>query len=448
MKNLFVISLLSLAGATGFSQPPVFGNPVRSVSGQFVIYDRRTNPAALNSTGGQNELELEPTVLVVSCERIKQALAKELDAGRDWKGPINITLRPLRHEGNAPRINVDRFGSGWVYKVELPQRIARADFVRTIIQVLLLELANRTPSDRCAEIPLWLSEGLAQRLLATREVELVLPRPSVSIGLMMVEPTHVLQRDPDPLARAREILRDRPAPSIAELSWPELDTFTPAGANFFQVSAQLFVSELLQLQQGAEKLRTFTLKLPAVYNWQTAFHQIYAEDFPNQLALEKWWALQATHFVGRNHQALWTLEESAQKLDEVLHASIAVRTVTGELPARADISLQTVLREWDTVQQLKTVQDKIQELDRVRIRVAPAYLKLVAEYQAALLEFLQTRSRSSATFGKIQTLPPSIRKAAQLTITKLDALDHRRQQVLLTATAAALSKANENPTRN
>lgn len=433
MKTLLAISLLVFGGATVIAQPSLFGNSVRSVSGQFVVHDRRANTSGPSSTTGPGLMDLEPTVLVVSCERIKQALAKELDAGRDWKGTINLTLRPARRAGDVARINVERFSLGWLYKVELPERLARDEFFRTIVQVLLLELANRTPAERSAEIPLWLSEGLTQRLLASREVELVLARPSVSIGTMMVEPSHVLQRDPDPLARAREILRNRPAPAIAELSWPEVPKFTPADTAHFQVGAQLFVTELLGLPQGAEKLRRFTSKLPTVFNWQTAFLQTYAEDFPNQLALEKWWALQAAHFVGRDHKELWTMTESAQKLDEALHTAIAVRTVAGDLPARADIPLQTVLREWDTVRQLQTMQDKILELDQIRVRIAPAYMKLVAEYQAVLLEFIQNRTRSTATFGKIQTLPPSIKKVALETITKLDALDERRQKLPVTA---------------
>lgn len=433
MKTLLIISLLVLSGATGPAQLSALIPSLRSVSGQFVIHDRSAVTSARGPSAGADELDLEPTTLVVSCERIKQALAKELDAGRDWSGTINVTLRPVRRIGNVPKIRVERFGSGWVYQVELPQRIARTDFFRTIVQVLLLELANRTPSDRSAEIPLWLSEGFTQRLLASREVELVLPRPSVSVGSMMVEPANILTRDPDPLARAREILRNRPPPTIEQLSWPELEKFTPEEAEFFQVGAQLFVSELLQLKQGPERLRTFISKLPTLFNWQTALLQIYAEEFPNLLALEKWWALQAAHFVGRDNKELWTLKESAQKLDEVLHASVAVRTIAGELPARADIPLQTVLREWDTVRQLQTVQAKIRELDGLRIRVAPAYMKIVAEYQAVLLEFLQTRSRSSATFGKILTLPPSMKKVAQVAIAKLDALDLRRQQLPSTA---------------
>ena len=93
MKTLLAISLLVFGGTTVIAQPSLLGNSLRSVSGQFVVHDRRPNPSGPSSAAGPGAMDLEPTVLVVSCERIKQALAKELDAGRDWKGTINLTLQ-------------------------------------------------------------------------------------------------------------------------------------------------------------------------------------------------------------------------------------------------------------------------------------------------------------------------------------------------------------------
>lgn len=426
MKTFLAISLLLLGGTMADALPAALGPSLKSVSGQFVIYDLRAPNSALQTPLGPQELELEPTVLVVSCERIRQALLKELDANREWRSTINVMLRSSRAGGARAKINIESFGRSWTYKVELPPRLARDEFTRTIVQVLLLELANRTPGNGSAEIPLWLSEGLTQRLLSTREVELVLPKPSQAVGTMLMAPAHTLTRDPDPLAHARQILQNQAPPSIAELSWPEVEKFSPANAEFFQASAQLFVTELLALKTGPELLRTFTTRLPKFYNWQTAFLQVYAKEFPNLLALEKWWALQAAYFVGRDHKELWTPEESARKLDAALHTSIAVRTSATELPVRTEISLQTVLREWDTVRQLKTAQDKVLELDRLRLRVAPAYMKIVAEYQTALRDFMRERSRFTTTFNKIRTQPPGIKKVIVAAIERLDELDAQR----------------------
>ncbi|MGC3961345.1 MAG: hypothetical protein QM813_26490 [Verrucomicrobiota bacterium] len=373
-------------------------------------------------------------MLVVSCERIRQALLKELDASREWRSTINVTLRPHRTSGPRAKINVESFGHNWIYKVELPPRLHRDEFTRTIVQVLLLELANRTPANRSAEIPLWLSEGLTQRLLGAREVELVLPKPSQTVGTMLMAPAHVLTRDPDPLAHARQILQNQAPPSIAALSWPEAEKFSATEAEFFQASAQLFVTALLDLKQGPELLRTFTTRLPKFFNWQTAFLQVYAKEFPSLLALEKWWALQAAYFVGRDHKELWTPEESARKLEATLHTSVAVRTSAAELPVRTEIPLQTVLREYDTVRQMKMAQDKVLELDHLRLRVAPEYMKIVAEYQTALRDFMRERSRFTTTFNKIGAQPPGIKKVIAAVIERLDELD--AQRALLPRTGA------------
>ncbi len=179
-------------------------------------------------------MDLEPPFLVVSCERIKQALYAELGADRNWRGTIHATIRPARGSQDVPQINVERFGSGWIYRLDLPQEIERRQFIRTLVQVLLLEMANRNAGERSAEIPLWLSEGLSRRLLASREVELILPPPTMQFGSMLVTPTMLQVRDPDPLETARRVLRNRPPPTIDELSWPALDKFSREEAEVFQ----------------------------------------------------------------------------------------------------------------------------------------------------------------------------------------------------------------------
>jgi hypothetical protein len=441
MKTWFALGLLILAMQDQGESAAPLANLLRSVSGQFVVIDRRAPVSFLPPPARDKaELELSPPFLVVSCERIKQALATELGMGREWSGAIQVSIRSNQRTGNVPSISVERFGRRWLYKVELPERLERRQLVRTLVQVLLLEFANRTPSEHSAEIPLWLSEGLAQRLAAAREMELLHTSPSVNVGRMMVEPTMIQTRDPDPLARAREVLRKQAPPTLAELSWPEVETFSPAATELFQMSAQVFVTELLRLQDGPELLRRFIASLPRYFNWQTAFLRAYEREFPNQLALEKWWALQAAHFVGRDHKQLWTPDESAQKLAELLQVAVAVRLATNDLPTRTDISLQTVLREWDTMRQMQVVQTKLKELELALPRVAPTYIALVNDYHIALTDFMAKRSRTSATFGWMQIVPPSAKQAVENTVARLDALDVRRQS-LATNTAAIAAPA-------
>jgi hypothetical protein len=243
---------------------------------------------------------------------------------------------------------------------------------------------------------------------------------------MMIEPKMDLKRDPDALAAARQVLRNQPPLTLEELSWTDLHQFSREQAEIFQKSAKLFVAELLQLKRGQENLRAFVAALAQFHNWQTAFLRAYQDHFANQLAVEKWWALQSAYFSGRDHQQLWTAEESAQKLDALLDTAVAVRATAGELPARTDVSLQVVIREWDTPRQLTTLQTKLNDLAQVRRRVAPAFIPLVNDYATTLDDYMKKRKRSSATFSDFSSLPPSIQKIALETIGLLDALDARR----------------------
>ena len=205
----------------------------------------------------------------------------------------------------------------------------------------------------------------------------------------------------------------------------------------------MFVSELLRLKGGHEQLRVFVTSLAQYYNWQTTFLRVYQNHFPNQLALEKWWTLQVAYFVGRDQQHLWTLAESAQKLDALLHTPVAIRATKGELPARSDVSLQVVIREWDVPRQIATLQGKLNDLAQARRRVAPQFMMLVNDYATVVDDYLKQRKRSSATFGNLFTWSPSIKKVAVETLRQLDALDARRAQIATQATPGVPATPNE-----
>lgn len=433
MKALLAIALLAVASnviGNEFKLP--VADSVRSVSGQFVIYDRcGDNPALPPRLNEDPELvELTPKLLVVSCERIKQALYAELNASRDWRGNIFVNLRPGGNLTTPPQISGEPFGTRWNYRVELPQRVGRSAYVRALVHVVLLEMANRQAVGRSAEIPLWLIEGFTQRLLASREVELILPPPTATVGTIALTRTLQEKRDPDPLAEARRILREYPAATIEELSWPTPETFNRTQAEVFQASAHLLVAELLRLERGPELLRNFVASLARFYNWQPALQHVYHNHFDSQLAFAKWWTLQAAYFVGRDNKQLWTIEESADQLDQLLHASVAVRVTTNDLPVRTQVKLQTIIAEWNTVRQMEFLPGKIRELDHARVRVAPEFIALVHEYQVALTDYIKQRQRSTTTFTDIRNLPPSIQRVARDAIQKLDALDARRTAIL------------------
>ncbi len=437
MKILLALGILFLAGPSLPAQTLLASGIMRSASGQFIIIDRRGALTAqhLRATDADPKLlELEPALLVVSCERIKHALCTYLGAMRDWTAHVNITLRA----GGDIAIAKERVGRTWSYRLDVPHLVDRTRFIRSIVRVVLQEMADRNPGDHDAEIPPWLSEGLTQHLLASRDAELILPPPSNQLGGMTISPTTVLVRDPDPLETARRILLSTPPPTIEQLSWPDPNTLDSDEGEFFRRSAQLFVSELIKIKGGQENLRATIAGLNSYYNWQTAFLRSFHSQFSNILALEKWWALQVSYFVGRDNRHFWTHEETASNLDELLRARVAIRVQTGAMPSRSTVSLQIVVREWDTIRQNITLREKLNDLEQARVRVAPEYMLIVDEYRVTLTNYLKKREKSGATFLGVRT-SASTQEVVQQTVRTLDDLDTKRALISATLSKESVS---------
>ena len=405
-------------------------NSTLSYSGQFVIFTSQpamlARPLPRSLATNANFIALEPTLLAVSCERIKQALWRELDAPVYWHGKIYLDLVPLQF-ASGPVISSQIMGGERDYRVELPNVVERSCLVRTIVQVLLLDAANRNAGGHLAEIPAWLAEGLAQQLLGASEIELLPPPPRLKVNGLAINPQMVEERKPNPLARAQAQLRAQPALTFEELSWPAEEQMSAAAQNVFRASAQLFVNQLLQWTNGPACLRAMLGELPEHYNWQLAFLSGFHSHFQTALDVEKWWALQVAQFTARDLIQTWTQEESWKKLDEILHPPVQIRTEAGELPSRNTVSLQSIIREWDGARQAQVLARELHELTLLRLRVAPGLWSLVDDYYQALESYLRKRDSSDSTiqFGK-QTNPIPNRFAEE-TLKQLNALDTRRE---------------------
>lgn len=405
--------------------------PVRSVTGQFIVSDERPavgpgGATTVTKPTDQNLLALEPSFLAVTCERLKQALYADLGVTVKSRGIVYITIRPARGTAVPFACTTERFGNHWIYRLELPPQVERHRLVRALVQVLLQEMADRRATDHLAEIPAWLTEGFTQQMLNSRAVEIILPPPNQSYGALMLGPTVIQARQPDPLERARRVLHDRPPLTLAEMSWPGTDQIDSAAGETFRCSTQLFVTELLRLNQGREHLRAMINELAGCYNWQTAFLRAFSSQFANQLDVEKWWTLQVVHFVGREPTQLWTAAESWQKLADLLRAGVAVRRTHRDLPAHADVPLQTVIREWDPLRQTTTIRDKIGELEMAQMRVGPEFMVLVGDYRRVLTTYLERRERAASTFARLWLFTPGTEKVVRETAQQLDELDARR----------------------
>jgi hypothetical protein len=437
------VCLGALRGSAGVQLPPSDLLSARSFSGQFIAYANRTAaspPALLSVATSQDFVQLEPTLATVSCERIKHLLLRELGVTAPWRGTIYVVLYPAQAASDPVTLTSERFKSGWQYRVDLPDVVDRSRYVRAIVQVLLLELANRSAPARTAEIPTWLIEGFGQMLLASSEVEIILSPPRTAPSGLNISATQVAARKESLLHQAQKKLRGRPPLTFEALSWPTEQDLNADGGDLYRGSAQLFVGELLRLPDGRTCLQAMLAQLPRHYNWQFAFLGAFRSHFGRPLDVEKWWSLALTRATGRDAAPAWQLEASWQKLDQAIHAAVQVRTGTNDLPLHASASLQQVIREWDAARQTEALNSALRELGLLRPRIAQECVGLVQDYCQAIETYLKERDRGAS--GLLTTKRAAQRRAAEAAIQQLDALDARRAALRLVPKHAS---ANPSP---
>jgi len=453
MKCVFATGIVvALAGAANaqFARPDA--GVVRSVSDQFVVHGAtQTSPSMIVRAlaTNVNYIELSPARLAVTSERIKQAVYRELGDASPWQGRIHLHLQPVRALDEPVTIVSERFRDGWKYRLALPQSVERQRFIRAIVQTLLMELANRKAGDRAAEIPVWLTEGLTQRLLAMPDVELTPLETRWTADGQAIGPTvfDIRRADPrkqeppaamltassrrviwvDPLEEARRHLLARPPLTLEELSWLGGKALDGETGDAYRHSAQLFVTELLRLKDGRECARAMLDGLAGCYNWQTAFFRAFHAHFAQQLDLEKWWSLQVVNLTGRDAARLLTLEESWRELDRIVRTPVEVRRVANEMPERSEVTLQFILREWDQMQQTPALQARLRDLELIRLRAAPELAGLITDYYNVLSSYLRQRDNvglilTSTTRDPNTKLKTLVREAVK----QLDVLDARR----------------------
>jgi hypothetical protein len=383
-------------------------------------------------------VRLEPALLAVSAERIKESLRRELN--REFKTPgvnapphgkIFLVLHPAQSTDEDITIVSQRSPGGWDYQVRLPDVLSRTRYLRAMTGVLLLEFANRNSATRnCAEIPAWLTDGLSQELLAAAWQEIILSSPDKRVNGLPVSRIVKTARGMDSLAIARRVLRDHAVLTFEQLSWPTDAQLSGADGGAYRAGAQLFVNELLALKNGPAHLRAMLETLPKFYNWQMAFQTAFRENFPRPLDVEKWWAVQVVSFVARDPGPAWTPAVSRDKLDEILSVPVGMRTASNALPAHAEISLQAVIRNFDRARQVAILQTKLRDLELSQLRMAPQFAVLTGEYRRAIADYLGSGRRTSAVLRWVKRpFTSSSKTIMNGTLRKLDALDAQRRAI-------------------
>lgn len=419
--------LLSAAPSLPWSNPDII--TLRSTSGQFIVSGLRpVAPSAAGNPVSTNILllELAPAPLMVSCERVKQALLQELGARDAWRSPIQVAINPVMTNNQSPVIGARPQRDGWQYRVEVPTRISDARLVRGLVHVLLLEIANRGAGMRSAEIPLWLSEGLTQELLRSGPGVLTLMAPQRTVNQVSQFPSGWQGIRPDPLQAVRERLQAHAAFSLSRLGEVQADQLSEETWRTFQACAHLLVHELLRLPDGRWAMQNLLARSSQFLNWQSAFFAAFQAHFPRMLDAEKWWSVVLTHFTGLDPNQAWRPGVAAEKLAEALRPAVLVPGAHPDQTKRSRMTLQELINGWDYPRQRVVLSSAVQQLVLQRVWMPPEYRVLADEYVRTVQEYLRLRDMSplARTFSRQPF--QSAQSLARDAVNQLNQLDERR----------------------
>lgn len=419
-----MVALVVLAAASVFGAGPKVPQlpfAAESASRQFVILTSARNAFASPNYTDTNLLYLEPGLLPVCCERIKSALYRQLDMPVDWRGKIYVAPFPSDSPLDVVTILSEKMPSRWEYRLNMPNPLDRSCFIRSIIEVLLIETANRTARERTAEMPDWLIEGFTQQVMASNPRDFLVPQSRRDAHGQTVRYTAIDGDRTNDLYWARERLRSTGVLTFEEMSWPTQRELAGAGRGTYVSSVQLFVAKLLRLPDGAACFRRFLADLPVYYNWQVAFLDAFSSHFQRPRDVERWWALQTVEFVHRD-LAVPSLDESRTQLAEALRTPAHARNGTNGLPVTVNVPLQSIIREWQVRDQIESLSTKQAQLESLRMRLAPDLIPIADEYCQVLAGYLKEEQKLQAEH---RWKPDRLTSAGEYAIRQLDELDSR-----------------------
>jgi len=451
MRQRFKLKVVGIVLLSLFS-PLVHGQPasaevaaVHSFSGQFTVTASRGFSLLHRSSAvatDTNLVRLESALVAVAAERFKSDLWHELGFKPDtaWSGKIFLALQPARSRDDGVTIASSVTLRAWNYRVELPDVLLQTRYARALTAVLLLEIANRTASaERSAEIPAWLVDGLAQQILATDAAKVMLSTPARNLDGLPQSRLTQSQSGIDVLANIRTVLNNSPALTFEQLSWPTETQVDGADDGVYRASTQLLASELLSLADGPACMRNFLARLPACFNWQTAFFAAFKNHFRSPLDVEKWWALRVLNFSARNPGPLWSPAVSRQHLDRLLSVPVEIRTGSNALPSHAEITLQSALRNFTEAQLAAVLAVKLRDLELAQFRLTPPLAVLAGNYRKVLGNFLGNQNPVTPAAGAGKNAPAMRRRVSlDNTLKQLDELDARCRKVEATLRTGVL----------
>ena len=370
---------------------------VESASGQILVrwMDQfRVPPYLTQDEVNAGIIVLSPELVTVSAERIKTGVLLQLGMTDRWRGKIRFNFDSGKSNPNQFYVDSRRFTNGWRYQVTISPKIRREVWVRGCVALHLLEIANRMATERSAEVPIWLIEGITSELIQTALVDL---SPSftdqiqvggTNPGLGRIIPT---QQRQDPLIGTRTFLGRNVPVSVSELFFPTQEHINGTKKQIYQRSAHFFFRHLVNLRAGKASIEHFLASLSSHLNWQQAFFPSFQEHFSSMLEVEKWWSVALTDLTQLAPISSWTVAASLSYLDRILMPAALVGQQRDEIAQRQNFTLQKLIAQWNYNDQRPTLERIQNRLRVLSIYAAPSLRPVIQGYQEAVSTYLSKR---------------------------------------------------------
>jgi len=424
---ILVVSFLFTEGACATDKVVIRseGNGQFIVSGYpFVPVLNSSSPTGVKSIRRNSSTTMEwprrvrfdPAIMSIFCQRIKHSLLDELGMADNWKGVVEIELVFFPDEKRPIRLSHRLLNDGFHTWMEVPDETDPQQVIRTVVQVLLLEIANRTSKDHAIEVPLWLSEGLTN-LIIERCGAAIIPLPET--------PQVFTIRAGNPTNAAKERLKTVDALEFSVLANPGPEDVRGVRWFIYQDSCMLLTYELLNLPNGRLLIQKTLANFKNYSNWQNGFLEVWNEHFPTLIDLEKWWAL--TISVSRQSSGLnsWEMRPSLEKLDEILSTSLSTVNKTFPTDSRPSLELQSICLQWSFMIQVNLYNQIVAQLKSFELVAEPLVASLAGAYRAALEDYVR---RPSGILGLFSKDTPS-RSDVRVLIKVLKHLDQERDKL-------------------
>ena len=353
----------------------------------------------------QDYMQMEPGLVVVSCEKVKTELLLLFRRQKnDWESLITVYVDGKGDPDMPINVSANYSNRGWQFRLVVPGQMEKRRFVRAIVRALLQEMANRgNHSPRVAEVPLWMQEGIAAHMYSMWGPALALGIGTHVWGLD--GPTLVVHRHPlrvfeqdyeDLLEPERRHLELFDPVSFGELQMPAERQLEGYDWETFQACSHVFVTELLKLKQGREMMWNNIGLLANFRNAQLAFMEAFKPVFPSVLAADKWWSVALVDFKLRDDQMHWSEERTLARLRDILHVPVSIRIGTNAVPGLKEMMFQELITETSYGKHRPILLQSISKLVIMQVNSRRDLARILKDYRAAIEGYIRKQDANSA----------------------------------------------------